>query len=142
MARILCIEDENEIRDDLVEELIDAGHEVFAASNGEDGLRAVEEFSPDLIISDCLMPKLTGLELFQELRRRMPEFADRPFVFLSAHADKSHVEEGMKLGANAYLTKPVDFDRLTTIVNSLLIQTTKGSTGNRGGSEDGELAEQ
>ncbi len=128
MARILCVEDEDDIRADIVEELMDAGHEVFAASNGEEGLRAIPDFRPDLIISDCLMPKMTGLELFQALHRDLPDFASTPFVFLSAHADKSHVEEGMNLGADAYLTKPVDFDQLLVIVNSLLAQKTSAAS--------------
>ena len=127
MARILCVEDEDDIRADIVEELMDAGHEVFAASNGLEGLEAVPAFRPDLIISDCLMPKMTGLEFFQALRRDLSDFADTPFVFLSAHADKSHVEEGMELGANAYLTKPVDFDRLLVIVNALLDHKTRAA---------------
>ena len=120
MARILCVEDEDDIRADIVEELIDAGHEIFAASNGLEGLEAVPAFGPDLIISDCLMPKMTGPEFFQALHRELPAFAGTPFVFLSAHADGSHIEEGMALGADAYLTKPVDFDRLLSVVNSLL----------------------
>ena len=129
MAKILCVEDEDEIRVDIVEELTDAGHEVLAASNGLEGLQAVTDFRPDLIISDCLMPKMTGPEFFQALRRDYPDFDDVPFVFLSAHADKSHVEEGMALGANVYLTKPVDFDKLLMVVNSLLDHGTGAASG-------------
>lgn len=125
MAKILCVEDEDEIRADIVEELMDAGHEVLAASNGLEGLQAVADFRPDLIISDCLMPKMTGLEFFQALRRDYPDFAKVPFVFLSAHADKSHVAEGMALGANVYLTKPVDYDKLLMVVNALLDHGTR-----------------
>ncbi len=141
MAKILCVEDEDDIRDDIVEELIDAGHQVLAAPNGEEGLLAVGAFHPDLIISDCLMPKMTGIELFQALRRRFPEFADTPFLFLSAHADKSHIEAGLDVGANAYLTKPVDFDRLIAIVNSLLNNRPGNAGGSRSSSSGGLLTD-
>ena len=128
MAKILCVEDEDEIRADLVEELVDAGHEVFAASDGMEGLKAVSEFRPDLILSDCLMPKMTGPELLRALRQDLPEFAETPFLFLSAHADESHVEEGLGLGADGYLKKPVDFDHLIEKVESLLVARRAGAT--------------
>ena len=138
MARVLCVEDEDDLRADIVEELVDAGHQVFPAANGEDGLRAITEFCPDLIISDCLMPKMTGIELFRALHNRFPQFADTPFLFLSAHAEKSHVEEGLELGADAYLTKPVDFDQLIAVVNTLLSNRAEDAGGS-GGFSPGRL---
>lgn len=131
MAKILCLEDEADIRSDVVEELEDAGHQVLAVANGREGLQEIPGFQPDLIVSDCLMPKMTGLEFFQALRRDLPEFTDTPFMFLSAHADKSQMEKGLQLGADAYLTKPIDFDRLLAMVNSLLSRTAKDKTSER-----------
>ena len=122
MARILSVEDEADIQADIVEELVDAGHEVITAMTGAEGLAAVIEHTPDLIICDSLMPVMTGLEFFTRLRRDYPEMNEVPFIFLSAHADKTHVEDGLERGADAYLTKPVDFTELMEAVESLLEQ--------------------
>ena len=120
MAKIVYVEDETELRASIADELVDAGYEVIEAANGQAGLAAVLEHDPDLVISDWLMPDLSGSELFQALRCNHPEFADTPFIFVSAHADRHYVEQGLKLGADAYLTKPVDLDALLEAVDSLI----------------------
>ena len=122
MANILSVEDEPDIQADIVEELTEAGHHVTTVSNGAEGLSAVAEHRFDLIICDSLMPVMTGPEFFRRLREDHPELNDVPFVFLSAHADRTHVEDGLKWGADAYLTKPVDFAELMNTVESLLAQ--------------------
>lgn len=123
MASILNVEDEADIQADIVEELTDAGHEVITATTGEEGLKAVLEHHVDLVICDSLMPVMTGLEFFHRLRADHPEKRDIPFVFLSAHADSTHVEDGLERGADAYLTKPVDFTELMETVEALLVRT-------------------
>ncbi len=120
MTRIVLVEDEAHIREDIVEELTDVGHEVIAVTNGREGLQAILRHRPDLVICDCLMPVMTGAELLGALRRDYPEFDDMPFVFLSAHADKTHVEDGLAIGADLYLVKPIDFDLLIESVEALL----------------------
>jgi CheY-like chemotaxis protein len=120
MARILSVEDEADLQADIVEELIDAGHEVVTATTGQEALEAVVGHAPDLIICDSLMPVMTGLEFFTRLRAEHPEMNDIPFVFLSAHADRTHVEDGLERGADAYLTKPVDFAEMLKTVEALL----------------------
>lgn len=112
MTKILVVEDEPHIRESLVEELMDEGYEVVWRENGRDGLQAILEERPDIIISDCLMPVMSGVEMLGALRADHPEFDDTPFIFLSAHADQANVEAGISHGATAYLTKPVDFDKL------------------------------
>ncbi len=133
MAKILCVEDEPDIQCDIVEELSDAGHIVTTATTGEEGLAAIAENEFDLIICDSLMPVMTGLEFFEKLRNEYPELNEIPFVFLSAHADKTHVDDGLERGADAYLTKPVDFSELLQTINSLL---GRGRLSNRGASGD------
>ena len=123
MAKILCVEDEPDIRADLIEELADAGHTVASAENGEEGLRRAVEFRPDVILCDCLMPTMTGVELLRELRQRYPEFAATPFVVLSAYSDHKYSHEAMSAGAYSYLTKPVDYDQLESVLNSALGQS-------------------
>lgn len=120
MARILCVEDESDIRRDIADELTDAGHEVIARGSGTEGLKAILEHEPDLVVCDCLMPEMTGGELLTVVRRDHPDLHDLPWVFLSAHADKRQIEQGFGLGAQAYLTKPVDFDKLITTIKALL----------------------
>lgn len=127
MAKIICIEDEEHIRDDLVEELTDAGHHVIPACNGAEGLQAIWENQPDLVICDFLMPKMNGGQVFQKLKDEYPNFQDLPFVFLSAHADKQSVENGVTMDADIYLTKPVNFDVLIETVTGLLAKKNKTS---------------
>ena len=119
-ATLLCVEDEPDIRDAIVEELVDCGFEVLEASNGEMGLKAVLDHRPDLVVCDCLMPVMSGIELLQTLRRDHPDYDDVPFIFLSAHANESDVERGKQSGAAHYLTKPIDLDLLVETVTSTL----------------------
>ena len=128
MAHILCVEDEPDIQADIVEELTDAGHDVTTASNGAEGLEAIGRQQFDLIICDSLMPVMTGPEFFTRLREDHPEHKEVPFVFLSAHADRTHVEDGLSRGVDAYLTKPVDFAELMDTVESLLAQGRRHAT--------------
>ena len=120
MARILCVEDELEIREDIVETLTEDGHTVLAASDGEEGLRLALSFRPDVILCDSLMPRMTGPEMISALRRQEGDLASTPCILLSAHADKSHRDDGLAAGADLYLTKPVDFRELEAVLTALL----------------------
>jgi len=121
-AKILCIEDQADIRDDIVEELEDAGYEVFQAADGQAGLEAVIEHKPDLVLSDISMPVMSGLEFLKELRNGHPELSELPVMFLSALANREDIITGKKLGADDYLTKPVDFELLLASVEARLLQ--------------------
>jgi CheY-like chemotaxis protein len=120
MAKIVCIEDEPDIREDAVGELTDAGHEVIAVENAKEGLQAILQHEPDLVICDCLMPIMTGGELLSTLREHYPQFDDTPFIFVSAHAEEGRINEGLALGADAYLTKPTDWDLFIETVETVL----------------------
>ena len=122
MARILCIEDEDFIRQDIVEELTEAGHEVVQADNGADGLKAIIAECPDLVLCDISMPVMDGHTLLTELRENYQAFDDLPFLFLSALADRDDVIAGKRLGADDYLTKPIDFEMLHATIESRLRQ--------------------
>ena len=122
MVKILCVEDEAEIREDIVEELGDAGFETIEAVNGLDGLEAIKGLRPDLVLCDVTMPVMNGFELMSTLRENHPEFAEMPVVFLSALADRKDVIAGRKLGADDYLTKPIDYEILIVTVESRLEQ--------------------
>ncbi|MBO6782589.1 MAG: response regulator [Alphaproteobacteria bacterium] len=125
MNKILCIEDEDEIRDDISEELSDAGYDVAQASDGRTGLAAILETSPDLVLCDVNMPDMDGFGLLTALRNNHPEHDDVPFIFLSALADRTDVIAGKRLGADDYLTKPVDFEMLLVTVESRLRQVNR-----------------
>lgn len=111
---ILCIEDEADIRMEIMNELERSGFHVLSASGGEEALTILISSKPDLILCDVLMPGFGGLELFQRIRKGLPHLISTPFMFLSALANRSHVLEGLKLGADDYLTKPIDFEILET----------------------------
>ncbi len=120
MARIVCVEDEQDIREDVAEILEDAGHEVTQAENGRRGLETIIDIQPDLVLSDITMPDMDGHQLLVELRESHPELGDIPFVFLTALADRKDQIAGRQLGADDYLTKPIDFEMMMVVVESKL----------------------
>ena len=121
-ATILCIDDETLLREDIVEELEDEGYKVLQASDGHEGLKQILSHHPDLVICDITMPRKNGYELLKEVRGDHGISAEMPFIFLSALADKEHVVAGLKLGADNYMTRPVDFDVLRVKVKACLRQ--------------------
>lgn len=120
MATILYIEDEADLRSLVVEELQEFGYETLEAANGVDGLHAILKHKPDLVLCDVTMPKMTGFELLSVLRKEHPEMASMPFMLLTALSGREDVVAGQKLGADDYLSKPVDFDLLMTTIRSRL----------------------
>ena len=112
MAKIVVIEDEADLREILVEELTDMGHDIAVAVNGEEGLEMILDQTPDLILADINMPKLDGRELRRRLARDHPDHAAILFCFMSAFADQQDVSEGMDAGATHYFTKPIDYVEL------------------------------
>ncbi|MCA1975261.1 MAG: response regulator, partial [Caenispirillum sp.] len=120
MARILCVEDEAALRRILAEELRDAGFEVIEADDGLQALDLIAEMRPDMVLCDVTMPGLSGYDVLARLRERADDLADIPFVFLSALADRKDVIAGRQLGADDYLTKPIDLEMLLATVETRL----------------------
>jgi len=119
MAKIIVIEDDTDLRDLLVEELEDAGHQTVEASDGVEGLAAIKEENPDVIISDIGMPRMNGYQLRQRLLN-CPRFSNTPFLFLSALAFQQAIDKGISIGADDYLTKPVDFGDLLSRIETFI----------------------
>jgi len=119
MAKIVVVEDEADLREILVDELEDMGHEIVEANNGEEGLNVILNQDPDLILADINMPKLNGHELRRRLVSDHPKHALIPFVFMSAFTDQQDVKDGMKTGATHYFTKPLDYDELEDWIGDL-----------------------
>jgi DNA-binding response OmpR family regulator len=117
---ILCIEDDRETGALIAEELVDRGYQVVLAHDGREGLAAILKTMPDLVLSDISMPLMSGFELLERLVGLAPRFAKMPFVFLTALTDRDNELKGRQLGADDYVTKPIDFDVLATIVAARL----------------------
>src|SRR5215475_1254952 len=118
--KILCIEDDRETARLIVEELVDRGYEVSAAHDGHEGLAAILKNTPDLVLSDISMPVMSGFDLLERLTALAPRFSKMPFVFLTALTDRDSELKGRQLGADDYVTKPIDFDVLATIITARL----------------------
>jgi DNA-binding response OmpR family regulator len=116
------VEDEKAVRDLLVEELQDAGIRTLEAENGRHGLEMILKNRPDIVISDITMPEMDGTELLAELQINHPEFSNMPFIFLTALADREKMLEGLRAGADNYLTKPIDFDVLMAKIQGLIMR--------------------
>jgi CheY-like chemotaxis protein len=119
MARILVIEDESHIRDNLLRFVRLEGHEGLAAEDGSTGLRLAGQQRPDLIFCDVMMPLMNGLEVLAALQAD-PALRQVPFVFLSASAESERLEEALRLGASGYVTKPFKFAQLQAVLKQHL----------------------
>jgi DNA-binding response OmpR family regulator len=118
--KILCIEDDRETAALIAEELVDRGYEVTVAHDGREGLAAILRTMPDLVLSDISMPVMSGFELLERLTALAPRFAHMPFVFLTALTDRDNELKGRQLGADDYVTKPIDFELLAIIITARL----------------------
>lgn len=107
MKRILVIEDNNEVRENIAELLELSNYEVISAPDGKVGVQKAVEFKPDLILCDVMMPELDGFSVLRILEKKA-ETADIPFIFLTARTEKADFRKGMSLGADDYITKPFD----------------------------------
>jgi CheY-like chemotaxis protein len=114
-GKILLIDDESEFRRVIAGLLLKHGFEIQEAADGKEGLRCAAESLPDLILCDLLMPEIDGYEVFAALRRE-ERLADIPIIFLTAQSELADVRQGMNLGADDYLTKPVDLGDLLSAV--------------------------
>lgn len=101
MPKILVIEDNNLIRETVLELLESRGFEAVGAENGQVGIELAIAQIPDLILSDVMMPELNGFEVFAILRS-YPATASIPFIFMTA----SEMEKAIELKADGYLKKP------------------------------------
>src|SRR5688572_521102 len=125
-ATILLVEDDQSLLDGISDllEVADMGYQVHAltASNGRAGLARIAEETPDLIISDIMMPLMDGFEFLAEVRKN-PAWIHIPFIFLTARGEKRDIQEGRSSGAELYITKPFDNDELLQLVKGQLDRT-------------------
>lgn len=117
--KILIIEDQPTMRRNVALMLQLEGYETCTAENGRVGLEVARRERPDLVLCDVTMPELDGYGVVEALRED-DAFANTPFIFLTARADRQYVRVGMNLGADDYLTKPVVRDDLLAAVQTRL----------------------
>ncbi len=114
-TKILIIEDDNAIRENLAEMLSLSGYQVETAANGVEGISQALIFKPDAIVCDIMMPLMDGYQVLETLRSTNSQ-ATTPFIFLTSLANAEDIREGMSIGADDYLTKPFNFSDLITAI--------------------------
>jgi signal transduction histidine kinase/CheY-like chemotaxis protein/ligand-binding sensor domain-containing protein len=120
---ILIVEDNTDVRR-YIRSYLDRDYRCLEAVDGQDGLDQVINQTPDLIISDIMMPEMDGVELCQRIKGD-ERTSHIPIVLLTAKADLNNKLEGLEMGADAYLTKPFEADELLTRVRNLIVQRQK-----------------
>jgi DNA-binding NarL/FixJ family response regulator len=124
LSKILCIEDDGQTASLLTEALTELGYQANVARNGKEGLTAILSERPDLVVCDVRMPHMSGFEVLERVAAAGPDYAAIPFVFLTALGDRDSELTGRRLGADDYLTKPVDFEILHTVIENRLRRRT------------------
>lgn len=122
IGTILCVEDEPDLREVLVEELEDVGYVVIQAGNGKEAWALLEHTCPDLILCDIAMPGMDGYALLREIRENRPDLSEVPFVFLSAQDGSGQITRGKYAGADDYLVKPINFDLMLATIAARIRQ--------------------
>lgn len=119
MNKIVLIEDNTEMRENIQEILELADYEVFTAENGKTGVELIKNEMPDLILCDIMMPELDGYGVLYMINKN-PKTSGIPFIFLTAKSERSDFRKGMNMGADDYLTKPFDDTQLLSAVERRL----------------------
>lgn len=120
MSLICIVDDDPDVRELVEYKLVQNGHEVLTATNGQDALRVVPEAKPALLLLDVMMPGVSGFEVLAQLRA---DDATRglPIIMLTAKAQDADAERGFALGANDYMLKPFSPRELLNRINAQLM---------------------
>jgi DNA-binding response OmpR family regulator len=115
---LLCIEDDREVAKLIAEEMTDRGFDVLIAHDGHEGFVAILKGIPDLVLCDISLPDLSGMELLEHLNELSPR--RMPIILVTALCDRENKLRAKQLGIDDYVTKPIDFDALETIIRARL----------------------
>ena len=118
LQRVLIVEDNDDLRNYLVD-MLKTSYNIQACPNGKDALIIIREFNPDLVISDIMMPEMSGDELCSAIKGDL-EMSHIPVVLLTALGDEKNMLEGLEIGADAYITKPFSVGILKATIKNLL----------------------
>ncbi|MBC8151930.1 MAG: response regulator [Bacteroidetes bacterium] len=121
LSKILFIEDEGPLRENVAELLSLKGYQVVTASDGRQGISLALLEEPDLILCDIMMPRQDGYQVLDAIRKSQ-SLASTPFIFLTAKAQLADLRQGMNLGADDYLTKPFISSDLIAAIESRLVR--------------------
>lgn len=119
MINILLVEDNHALSEEIAEWLRYEGYKVFQAENGHKGMDMAINEPTDLVLCDILMPVMDGCKMLYELRA-LEKQAFLPFIFISALSERAYIRQGMALGADDFLTKPVRREELLLAINTVL----------------------
>src|SRR5690348_13751486 len=119
MHRVLVVDDDVQILKLFQVTFEMEGFDVLTADRGDKALDVIAEDRPDVVVCDLMMPRVSGLEVLEQLRSQK-ETKALPFVLVTGSGQRSDAERALKLGANAYLTKPFDPFELIKTVKSVL----------------------
>lgn len=119
-ARLLVVDDEPSIRELLTASLRFAGFEVFDAADGSEALRLAEQYRPDLVVLDVMLPDLDGFTVTRRLRERGREM---PVLFLTARDETSDKVQGLTVGGDDYVTKPFSLEEVVARIRAVLRRT-------------------
>jgi DNA-binding response OmpR family regulator len=119
MSKILIIEDESIIREEIFDWMSFEGYEAFSAADGLAGVHEALHHQPDLILCDITMPHLDGYGVLAALREK-PLTAKTLFIFMTALSSQEAIEKGVSLGADDYITKPFTRSELLQRIQSHL----------------------
>ena len=114
--RVLYVEDDEFIREELSETLEFDVKELIVAEDGEEGLQKFKEFNPDLVVSDVKMPKMNGLDMSFQIKKLSPK---TPIIITTAFSDSEYLMKAIEIGVDRYVTKPVDIDKLYSAMEEL-----------------------
>ncbi|WP_428663289.1 response regulator [Runella sp.] len=117
--KVLIIDDEDFIRENIAEMLTLLEYEVAMAVNGKDGISKIVSFQPDVILCDITMPFMNGYQVLEILRNSGAQ-ANTPFIFLTSMAGAAERREGILMGADDYVTKPFEFSDLISAIEKQL----------------------
>ena len=117
MKTLLIIEDTEDILENLTEYFEMEGFKIFCARNGKTGVEIAEEFTPDLILCDVLMPEMDGYQVLDKLLH-LAQTLEIPFIFSTSKSETVDRELALKLGADDYIIKPFELESLLQLINS------------------------
>lgn len=123
-GKILIVDDEPDIVEFITYSLKGKGYLTATAKDGFEAIRKAKDFRPDLILLDIMMPNKDGIQTIKELRQ-MPEFEDTAIIFLTALSDEKSEIEGLKVGADDYISKPIKPELLATRIRTALRRSRK-----------------
>ncbi|MGD1860142.1 MAG: response regulator transcription factor [Leptolyngbyaceae cyanobacterium] len=118
-GKVLLVDDEAGLREAVQAYLEDSGFTVEVASNAAEGWEKLQLATPDILISDIMMPQVDGYEFLQQVRED-PRYKSLPVVFLTARGMTGDRIQGYSAGVDAYLPKPFDPDELVAIISNLI----------------------